>query len=170
MKKTTNIFLIGPMGAGKSSIGRALAERLQRTFYDSDDEIVLRSGTNISWIFDVEGEAGMRAREAKVIDDLTQHKNIVLATGGGSIITPENRQALAARGTVFYLKASIEQQVSRTERQRDHRPLLRVDDPRAKITELMQIRGPLYEEIADYTLLTDNHSVSAIVDDILQLF
>ena len=126
MIKYGNIFLVGPMGAGKSSIGKLLAHRLNMDFFDSDIELERRAGASISWIFDVEGERGMREREMKVIDSLTGMKNIVLATGGGSILAPESRSVLASRGTVIYLKATIDQQVNRTTHNRDHRPLLQL--------------------------------------------
>ncbi len=168
MVKYNNIFLIGPMGAGKSSIGKMLATKLNIDFFDSDIELERRAGASISWIFDVEGEKGMREREVKVIQALTGMKNIVLATGGGSILDAENRSVLAARGTVIYLKATIDQQVNRTMHNRDHRPLLQVDDLRSKIEELAKIRSPLYEEIADYTISTADGSANDVITKILE--
>ena len=156
------------MGAGKSSIGKMLAARLNIDFFDSDIELERRAGASISWIFDVEGEKGMREREVKVIDALSAMNNIVLATGGGSILDSENRSVLAARGTVIYLKATIDQQVNRTTNNRDHRPLLQVADLRSKIEELAKIRNPLYEEIADYTVSTEDGSANDVVAKILE--
>src|SRR3990167_5637819 len=146
--KVRNIFLIGPMGAGKSTIGRALAKELKLEFYDSDEVIEQRAGANIAWIFDIEGEEGFRLREQKVIDELSQKTNIVLATGGGAVMTPENRNVLAARGTVIYLKTSIQQQHERTKRD-TKRPLLRTDNLEARLKELDQERAPYYDELAD---------------------
>lgn len=156
------------MGAGKSSIGKMLANKLNIEFFDSDIELEQRAGASISWIFDVEGEKGMRERESKVIQDLTLLKNIVLATGGGSILSPETRSALSTRGTVIYLKATIDQQVQRTTHNRDHRPLLQVPDLRSKIEELAKIRNPLYEEIADYTISTESDSANDVINKILE--
>lgn len=168
MIKYNNLFLVGPMGAGKSSIGKLLANKLNMDFFDSDIELERRAGASISWIFDVEGEQGMRDREIKVISALSAMKNIVLATGGGSILAPENRSALASRGTVIYLKATIDQQVNRTTHNRDNRPLLQVDDLRSKIEELAKIRSPLYEEIADYTIATEEGSTTDVINKILE--
>ncbi len=149
------VFLVGPMGAGKTTIGRLLAQALRLDFVDSDLVVEERAGADIPWIFDVEGEAGFRDREAKVIADLSQRNSIVLATGGGAVLRPENRQALAARGDVVYLYASLERQVERTARDRN-RPLLQVDDPAARLAQLMNERDPLYREIADIVVQTDS--------------
>ena len=169
MKRLDNIFLIGPSGAGKSTIGRALAARLEQDFFDSDAEIEKRAGTSISWIFDVEGEPGMRAREVKAIEDLTKRNHIVLATGGGSVLMPENREVLASRGVVFYISVSLDQQQKRTERNLGHRPLLRVADPRAKLIEMQQEREPLYQSIADFTIHTEDYSIAGVVQKIVEL-
>lgn len=168
MRNITNIFLIGPMGAGKTSIGQQLARQLQRDFYDSDSEIETAAGTDIAWIFDIEGEDGMRKREVTAIDKLTQYKNIVLATGGGSILKEENRHRLASRGTVVYLKVSIEQQLKRTARNLDKRPLLKADNLEKRVLELAAQREPLYEEIADIAFETDHYSVTSIATKIIQ--
>lgn len=167
MIKANNVFLIGPMGAGKTSIGKLLAKKLKMRFFDSDAELESRAGVSISWIFDVEGEAGMREREVGIIDDLTKMNNIVLATGGGSILRPENRSVLASRGTVIYLETTIEQQVNRTANNRDHRPLLQVDDTRGRIEALAKTRTPLYAEVADYKISTKAGSAHDVVVKIL---
>lgn len=155
------------MGAGKSTIGRTLAKELKLEFYDSDEEIEERAGADISWIFDIEGEEGFRKREQRVIDELTRKNNIVLATGGGAVMTPENRTALAARGTVIYLKTSLEQQFERTRRD-TRRPLLQTDDLETRLQELREARDPLYEEIADISFETDKLTVKAVSNQIIK--
>jgi shikimate kinase len=165
--KVRNIFLIGPMGAGKSTIGRTLAKELKLEFFDSDEVIEERSGADISWIFDVEGEDGFRKREQKVIEELTQKTNIVLATGGGVIMTPENRNNLAARGTVIYLKTSLQQQFERTKRD-TKRPLLRTDDLESRLESLREEREPFYEELADISFETDKLTVKAVANNIIK--
>ena len=164
--KVRNVFLIGPMGAGKSSIGRAIAKELKLDFYDSDQEIEHRSGADIPWIFDVEGEDGFRKREAKVIDELTQLQGIVLATGGGVVLLPENRAALGARGTVVFLDASVDQQLSRTSRDRK-RPLLQTDDPEQTLTVLREERDRLYRELADVAFETDGRTVRNVTQSVI---
>lgn len=163
-----NVFLIGPMGAGKSTVGRALANALNVDFYDSDEVLESRSGADISWIFDIEGEAGFRRREQQIIEELTQKNNIVLATGGGAILKPENRTVLAARGFVVYLRISLSQQLQRT-RYDSKRPLLRqADDVEAILTKLWQERSPIYEELADLCLDTDGLSAKVVVKKIIK--
>jgi len=168
MKKALdNIFLIGPMGAGKTTIGRHLAKALNKDFIDSDQEIEEKTGANISWIFDVEGEEGFRKREKAMIEELTSGHNIVLASGGGAVLAPENRKFLHSRGTVIYLMAPIGQQVERTKHDQ-RRPLLQnVDDIREKLAELMEIRDPLYREIADYVIVTNRRSPRAVSNEIV---
>lgn len=166
MKHPQNLFLVGPMGAGKSAVGRQLARLLHLKFVDSDQEIESRTGVDVPFIFEKEGETGFRQREAKVIDDLSQKEGIVLATGGGAIIDPENRNHLGARGFVIYLHTSVDQQLSRTRKGRD-RPLLENDDPRAVLESLMATREPLYREIADLTVETDGRKVHAVANEIL---
>lgn len=165
--KVRNIFLIGPMGAGKSTIGRTLAKELKLEFYDSDEVIEKRAGTDISWIFDVEGEDGFRKREQKVIEELTQKTNIVLATGGGVIMTPENRNALAGRGIVIYLKTSLQQQFERTKRD-TKRPLLQTPDLEGRLELLRSEREPFYEELADICFETDKLTVKAVANNIIR--
>lgn len=163
-----NIFLVGPMGAGKTTIGRQLADALGMEFVDSDQEIEARTGASIPWIFDVEGEAGFRKREQAVIDELTQRRNIVLATGGGAVLSPENRRHLQSRGTVIYLAANIDQLLDRTRRDRN-RPLLQTADPRARLEELLRQREPLYREVADIVLPTDHSNIRQAVNKIIKL-
>jgi len=162
-----NIFLVGPMGAGKSTVGRQLAKTLGRDFYDSDKEIEKRTGVSISWIFEMEGEAGFRAREQKVIDDLSQLKDIVLATGGGAVLSDDNRRALRSRGNVVYLSASAEQLFRRTSKDKT-RPLLQTDDPKQQITDLLEQRSPLYESVADIELRTGSQSIQHAVSEVIK--
>jgi shikimate kinase len=168
MKKAQhrNIFLIGPMGAGKSSVGKYLASRLDMDFYDTDEEIENRTGVDIGWIFDVEGEAGFRKRETEVITELAQLANIVLATGGGSVMTPENQTILRKNGVVIYLDISLEYQHDRTINE-SRRPVLRTHNREEILEQLYHERTPVYEALADYRILTDKCSVRAVVDDII---
>ncbi len=168
MKRSVNLFLIGPMGAGKSTIGKQLAKELKLEFYDADQEIEARTGADIAWIFDVEGEEGFRKREAAVIDELSQLQGIVLATGGGAILTADNRNRLAARGTVVYLHTTVEQQVRRTARDK-RRPLLQNDIPDETLKELMLSRDPLYREIADVVVATDGRTVRSVSTEVIRL-
>ncbi|QCI26146.1 shikimate kinase AroK [Buchnera aphidicola] len=163
-----NIFLIGPMGAGKSTVGLQLSKELGMSFYDSDNEIEKRTGVDISWVFDVEGESGFRLREEKVINELTQMHKIVLATGGGSILSKNIRNILAARGTIIYLKVAIEKQLLRTNRSK-HRPLLNTAESSEMVLKrLAKIRNPLYDEISDITINTNNKHARSIVSYIIQ--
>ena len=163
----SNIFLVGPMGAGKSTVGRQLAKSLGRDFYDSDKEIEKRTGVSIAWIFEMEGEAGFRLRERKVIDELTELKNIVLATGGGAVLGEENRRALRSRGYVVYLSASVEQLLRRTNKDKN-RPLLQADKPEDKITDLITERTPLYKDVADIELRTGDQSIQYVVSGLIK--
>ena len=162
-----NIFLIGPMGSGKTAVGRYLARQLRLDFYDSDAEIEHRTGVDIPYIFEKEGEAGFREREREVIEALTQLSSVVIATGGGAVLLPQNRERLASRGRVIYLHTGIEQQLERTRHGRQ-RPLLYTDDPEAKLRELMAFRLPLYESIAEITVTTDGRQVRAVAEEIMQ--
>ena len=163
--KPKNLFLVGPMGAGKSAVGRQLAKLTHFEFLDSDDEIESRTGVDIPFIFEKEGETGFRAREASVIDELTDRAGVVLATGGGAILHPDSRSRLGARGFVVYLYTTVEQQLRRTEKGRE-RPLLANGDPRAILERLMEIRDPLYREIADLVVMTDGRRVQAVAKEI----
>ena len=166
MKMPGSLFLIGPMGAGKSTIGRQLSRQLRMDFYDSDREIENRTGVDIPLIFELEGEQGFRKRERLIIDELTRLPDIVLATGGGATLDPANRKHLAERGLVIYLHASVNQQLSRTSHDRN-RPLLQTENPRQRLEELMQVRDPLYREIADMVIDTDGKRVMAVVNRII---
>lgn len=161
-------MLVGPMGAGKSTVGRYLASRLFYSFVDTDHLIEERAGADIPWIFDVEGEAGFRVRETAILDYLQGVESHVIATGGGIVIRPENHQKLKVLGKVVYLTASIEQLLARTAKDKK-RPLLQVADPRSRIEELLQQRDPLYRTLADYVLQTDGRSSKWVVQQILQL-
>ena len=160
-----SVFLIGPMGSGKTAVGRALARRLGLPFADSDAEVESRTGVDIAYIFEREGEEGFRMREREVIDTLTATAGIVLATGGGAVLLPENRERLAARGTVVFLDTTIEQQLERTRKSR-HRPLLAGPDRRARLEELALVRSPLYRSIAAITIRTDGRPPAAVAGEI----
>ncbi|HMI76831.1 MAG TPA: shikimate kinase AroK [Buchnera sp. (in: enterobacteria)] len=169
MVEKRNIFLIGPMGAGKSTIGRHLSQQLNMEFYDSDLEIERRTGANINWVFDVEGEEGFRKREKRIIDELTKHQGIVLATGGGSIQSRETRNHLSGRGIVVYLKTTIEKQLLRTKRDKT-RPLLHTNISARVILENLALeRNPLYQEMADIVVNTDDNSAKIVANRIIYL-
>ena len=163
---SSNVFLIGPMGAGKSTIGKLLAQELQFPFKDSDRVIVERAGADVPWIFDVEGEAGFRARESAVIDELTQLESIVLATGGGAILSEFNRECLKSRGHVVYLETSLEQQIERTSKDRQ-RPLLQQPNPEKILADLMEVRAPIYNSIADLVVSTNGNSPKHVMSEIV---
>jgi shikimate kinase len=166
MLKKQNVFLIGLMGTGKTSIGKMLAKELNLVFYDSDQEIEKRTGAKIPWIFDLEGEQGFRQRESKVINELTQMHGIVLATGGGVVLNPNNRKALKANGVVIYLQATVDDLLQRTSRNQN-RPLLLNTNPRTVLEKLLSQREPLYYEIADFVYDTSSQSVAEVADRIL---
>ncbi|MFN3581703.1 MAG: shikimate kinase AroK [Pseudomonas sp.] len=161
-----NVFLVGPMGAGKSTIGRLLAKELKYPFKDSDREIEARTGADIPWIFDVEGEEGFRQREEAMIAELVLENGIVLATGGGVVMRDANRKALSANGLVVYLRTSVDQQLQRTAKDRQ-RPLLLNADPEKVLRDLMAKRDPYYSEIADITIDTDQRGPKVVVNTIL---
>lgn len=165
MKNKKRIFLIGPMGSGKSAVGRRLASLLGLDFRDSDDEIESRTGVDISYIFEKEGETGFRKREAAVLAELAELDNIVLATGGGAAEDPDTRRMLSTNGTVVYLYTGVEEQKRRTSKSRN-RPLLNTDDPAEVLERLMRLRDPQYHEIADIVVLTDGRQVAAVTKEI----
>jgi shikimate kinase len=167
MEASRNIFLVGLMGAGKTTVGRQLAQRLRKQFVDADQEIVRRTGVPINTIFEIEGEEGFRTREAQALESLTQLDDVVLATGGGVVLRPENRARLKARGFVIYLRAQPRDLFLRT-RQDRARPLLKTDDPLRRLEELYAIRDPLYREVADLVVDTGRQSVSALVGHLLK--
>lgn len=162
----TNIFFVGLMGAGKTTVGRAVARRLDRPFFDSDHEIEARTGARIPVIFELEGEAGFREREAQMIAELTARQSIVLATGGGAILRPNNRELLHTRGLVVYLRANPHDLWLRTRKDKN-RPLLQTDDPKAKLEALYELRDPLYRECAHFVVETGRPSVSGLVNMVL---
>ena len=169
MAEKRNIFLIGPMGAGKSTIGKYLSEMLHMDLYDSDQEIERRTGADIAWVFDVEGEEGFRKREEQVISDLSEMQGIVLATGGGAIKSSLTRNRLSARGIVVYLETPIEKQLARTQRDK-RRPLLQTEEPpREVLTRLAEEREPLYREIAEYVVRTDELTAKQVATQIVEL-
>jgi shikimate kinase len=157
-----NIYLVGLMGAGKTAVGRALAKHLGKEFFDTDQEIERATGVRIPLIFDIEGEAGFRARESKVLREFTQHANIVLATGGGAVLSEHNRRLLTERGTVVYLRATVADLAKRTRNDRN-RPLLSVPDPLVVLQRLHEERDPLYREVADLVIDTGSQSVAVLV-------
>ncbi|BCX82084.1 shikimate kinase [Methylomarinovum caldicuralii] len=165
----SNIYLVGPMGAGKTTVGRLLARELEKQFYDSDREIETRTGVDIPTIFEYEGEEGFRRREAEVLHDLVALEDIVLATGGGIILREENRRLLRDHGFVVYLYCPVAKQVERTARD-THRPLLQTADPKKRLTELLAVRAPLYESIADYTINTGECASRQAVKKIIQAY
>lgn len=167
MQDLPNLILIGPMGAGKSTIGRLLAAELSRDFHDSDHEIQARCGADIPWIFDVEGEVGFRLREEQVIEDLTVLAGVVIATGGGAVLREDNRRRLRERGTVIYLFTTVEQQLKRVAKDRN-RPLLQRPDREQVLRDMFELRDPLYRATADIVVRTDRRSPRAVVNEILR--
>ena len=161
------VFLVGPMGAGKTTIGKYLAQQLNLQFADTDSEIEARTGADIPWIFDVEGEQGFRDREQQVVEEMTLWDSVLLATGGGVVMRQENRRVLAARGFVVYLHATVGEQIRRTRRDR-RRPLLQADDPEQVLRDLMALRDPLYREIADHVIDTDGCSPRTVAQKLVR--
>lgn len=166
MPEVHRVFLVGPMGAGKTTIGRQLARSLGLAFADSDTEIEARTGADIPWIFDVEGEAGFRDREEAVLAEMTTWDDTVLATGGGAVLRPANRQVLTERGFVIYLRTTLEEQLRRTRKDRN-RPLLQTADPEGTLRRLFAERDPLYRSVADLVIDTDSSSPKTVAQRVL---
>lgn len=167
MRSRSNIFLVGPMGAGKTTLGKRLAELRGMDFADSDQEVERRTGVDIAYIFEKEGEAGFRKREKQVIGELTARSKLVLATGGGAVLEAENRAYLSSRGFVVYLHAPVEQQLRRTGHS-SHRPLLAGGNPREILERLLQARDPLYREVADLVIETEGRNARLLAQEIEQ--
>lgn len=165
MRSRSNIFLIGPMGAGKTTVGKRVAELRGMAFHDSDHEVEQRTGVDIAFIFEKEGEAGFRRREKQVIAELSAGHNLVLATGGGAVLDADNRQHLAGRGFVVYLRASVDHQLRRTGRT-DSRPLLQTGNPREVLEQLFTLRDPLYREISDLVIDADGGNARGLAQEI----
>lgn len=164
--KNNNIFLIGPLGAGKTTIGRQLAKQCHLVFYDSDQEIEKKTGVSVATIFEYEGESGFRKREIDMIAQLTQLQSIVLSSGGGAVVAKENQLALKENGTVVYLRASVDTQLNRTNQRKGVRPMIDTEDPLQAIVTLNEQRTPLYESLADLTYDTDALSPKEIAEAI----
>lgn len=165
--QNNNIYLVGLMGSGKTTVGKLLSKQLRRPFYDTDHEIVRRTGVTIPMIFEVEGEAGFRKREEQMIAELTKLDGVILATGGGAIISPANREQLKQHGTVVYLRGTVDELWQRTRHDRN-RPLLQTQDPKARLRELYAQRDPLYREIADVIVDTGRQNVNVLVQQLVQ--
>jgi len=163
-----NIFIVGPMGSGKSTVGKIIADELFLSFLDTDEEIETRTGASIDWIFDLEGEDGFRKRESSILQDMAKRNSIVLSTGGGIILSEENRELLSSRGTVFYLATPISVQLERTAKDKD-RPLLKNGDPEKILTKLQKDRESLYEAVADHVVNTENKSSQEVASEIIKL-
>jgi shikimate kinase len=166
MRESRNIYIVGLMGAGKTTVGRQLARRLGKAFHDSDQEIEARTGVRVATIFEIEGEPGFRTRETRVIEELTELDNVVLATGGGAVLDPHNRARLAARGFVVYLRAQPRDLWQRMRQDRT-RPLLQTADPLARLEELFRARDPLYQELADLVVDTGRQGPGTLVSQVL---
>lgn len=167
MNKTGNIFLVGMMGAGKTTVGKLLAKHLQKTFVDCDHELEHRTGVRIPLIFELEGETGFRTRETSLLKELVKRQDIILATGGGVVLKPENREMLSHNGTVVYLKSGVEDLLQRT-RHDKNRPLLQTPNPQGKLEELLGLRDPLYTEIADIIVTSGHQSAQNVAREIEQ--
>jgi shikimate kinase len=165
---TPNVYLIGPTGSGKTAVGKQLARDTGLEFLDSDQEIEKRTGVEIGYIFEKEGEAGFRDREQEMIRELSALEGVIIATGGGAVLASANRECLAGSGVVVYLKTGVKEQLKRTGRSRN-RPLLNHENPRLVLEEMAAVRGPLYEEIADLTLDTSNQRVKSVARQLRQM-
>jgi shikimate kinase len=163
-----NIFIVGPMGSGKSTVGKIISSELFLNFFDTDEEIETRTGASIDWIFDLEGEEGFRKRESQILEEMVQQNSIVLSTGGGIILTESNRELLSSRGTVFYLATPIKVQLERTSKDKD-RPLLKNGDPGKILEELHNARESLYEGVSDYIVNTEGKSSQEVSAEIIKL-
>ena len=163
-----NIFIVGPMGSGKSTVGKIISDEMFLNFFDTDEEIESRTGASIDWIFDLEGEEGFRGRESDILDEMVKKNSIVLSTGGGIILSDDNRELLSSRGTVFYLSTPISVQVERTAKDKD-RPLLKNGDPEEILTKLHKERKALYEEVSDHIVETENKSSKEVAAEIVSL-
>ena len=163
-----NIFIVGPMGSGKSTVGKIISDELFLSFFDTDAEIEDRTGASIDWIFDLEGESGFRKRESVVLEEMVEKNSIVLSTGGGIILSEKNRDLLSSRGTVFYLETPINVQVERTSKDKD-RPLLKNGDPEAILKELHDSRHELYEDVSDHIVMTGDKSSQDVAAEIIKL-
>ena len=163
-----NIFIVGPMGSGKSTVGKIISDELFLNFFDTDDEIESRTGASIDWIFDLEGEEGFRKRESSILEEMVKQNSIVLSTGGGIILSDSNREMLSSRGTVFYLSTPISVQIERTSKDKD-RPLLKNGDPEEILTRLQKERKGLYESVSDHVIETENKSSQEVAAEIINL-
>ena len=163
-----NIFIVGPMGSGKSTVGKIISNELFLNFYDTDEEIETRTGASIDWIVDLEGEDGFRKRESKILEEMVQQNSIVLSTGGGIILSESNRELLSSRGSVFYLATPIAVQLERTSKDKD-RPLLKNGDPGKILEELHMARESLYEAVADHIVNTEGKSSQEVSEEIIKL-
>ena len=163
-----NIFIVGPMGSGKSTVGKIISDELFLNFFDTDDEIESRTGASIDWIFDLEGEEGFRKRESSILEEIVKKNSIVLSTGGGIILSDSNREMLSSRGTVFYLSTPISVQLERTSKDKD-RPLLKNGDPEEILTRLQKERKDLYESVSDHIIDTENKSSQEVATEIINL-
>ena len=163
-----NIFIVGPMGSGKSTVGKIISDELFLSFFDTDEEIESRTGASIDWIFDLEGEEGFRKRESEVLEEMAQKNSIVLSTGGGVVLSDANRELLSSRGTVFYLSTPIDVQVERTSKDKD-RPLLKNGDPKEILSNLHEKRESLYLQVSDHVVETANKSSQQVATEIINL-
>ena len=163
-----NIFIVGPMGSGKSTVGKIISDELFLNFFDTDDEIESRTGASIDWIFDLEGEEGFRKRESSILEEMVKKNSIVLSTGGGIILSDSNREMLSSRGTVFYLSTPISVQIERTSKDKD-RPLLKNGNPEEILTRLQKERKDLYESVSDHIVETEDKSSQEVASEIINL-